>query len=583
MNALPDSLVPQTATIPGLEPPRWPARLLGGLAVLALATLIGLAWLWITRNPMLSTWDEVMHINLSMGDATVLRSGDLAALRDDLLVRERWLPPGLRLLGLPVAALFPADPQTALRLLASVMTALTAGAIWLGLRRVAGAAGAAAGALLYLLAPLNMLGAQSFMTELPLHFAGATALALLLHEAVAPRASIWRLGLLGPVLGLGALAKLTFLPTIGLAWVGIALWRWWGDRDATALRLRLLLPAIGLALAAWPFYLLNGGRYVGYAKQTAEGYAFFLQPEDIGLPFALRVAQNLLWDILGFGGLALLAVGAVLFLLSWRRLGRGRRSFAALAVLAALPAILAFVASNNQTERYLGISLIALAFPVGLAMGSALRDPRFGRIARGAAVLVAVAGVAQLTTAWAVAFAGPLPGRPLRSIVEASWRENTACDLAGISAALPPRPDGDRLRIGLFGLTTAINPNTVNNAFLRQGQRTQVIELVNDSETSIDWDKLMAESAQLDFIVLPEIFWRGEQDPRKTPVGGRHVADRSIVDYRARLVAGSLIEDRGAIANGPAPACAAHVLQIRQDDPAVQAARARPLRPEARD
>jgi hypothetical protein len=583
MNALPDSLAPETATIPSLQVPRWPARLLGALAVLALATLIGLAWLWISRNPMLSTWDEVMHINLSMGDAVVLRSGDLAALRDDLMLQDRWLPPGLRLLGLPVAALFPADPQTALRLLASVMTALTAGVIWLGLRRVAGAAGAAAGVLLYLLAPLNMLGAQSFMTELPLHFAGATALALLLHEAVAPRASIWRLGLLGPVLGLGALAKLTFLPTIGLAWVGIALWRWWGDRDAAALRLRLFLPAIGLALVAWPFYLLNGGRYVGYAKQTAQGYAFFLPPEDIGLPFALRVAQNLLWDILGFGGLALLAAGAVLFLLSWRRLGRGRRSFAALAVIATLPAIFAFLFSNNQTERYLGISLIALAFPVGLAMGSALRDPRYGGIARGAAVLVAVAGVAQLATAWVVAFAGPLPGRPLRSIVEASWRDNTACDLTGVTGLVPAPAGGDRLRIGLFGLTMAINPNTVNNAFLRQGRRAHVIELVNDSETSIDWGKLMAESAQLDLIILPEILWRGEQDPMKTPVGGRHVADRSIPDYRARLEAETLAEDRGAIANGSVPACAAHVLQVRHDDPAMQAARARPLRPEARD
>jgi hypothetical protein len=209
IDALPDSHLPdaEATNMPGFDAPRWPGRLLGLIVVLALGTLIGLAWLWIRRNPMLSTWDEVMHLNLSMGDAMVLRSGDLAALRDALLLQDRWLPPGLRLLGLPVAAAFPADPQTALRLLASVMTALTAGVIWLGLRRVAGAAGAAAGVLVYLLAPLNMVGAQSFMTELPLHFAAACALALLLQEAVAPRPSFWRLALLGPVLGLGALAS----------------------------------------------------------------------------------------------------------------------------------------------------------------------------------------------------------------------------------------------------------------------------------------------------------------------------------------------------------------------------------------
>ncbi|WP_043334795.1 glycosyltransferase family 39 protein [Belnapia moabensis] len=582
---MPDTHVPdaKATAVPGLDAPRWPGRLLGLVAVLALATLIGLAWLWIQRNPMLSTWDEVMHLNLSMGDAMVLRSGDLAALRDDLLLQDRWLPPGLRLLGLPVAALFPADPQTALRLFASVMTALTAGVIWLGLRRVAGAAGAAAGVLVYLLAPLNMIGAQSFMTELPLHFAAACALALLLHEAVAPRASIWRLGLLGPVLGLGALAKLTFLPTIGLTWVGIALWRWWQDRDAPALRLRLLLPAVGLALAAWPFYLLNGGRYVGYAKQTAAGYAYFVQPEDLGLSQPVRVANGLIWDIVGFSGLALLAAGAVLFLLCWRRLGPGRRSFAALAVVAALPAIFAYSFSANQTDRYVGISLILAAFPVGLAMGRALRDPQYGRIARGAAVLVAAAGLVQLGLAWAIAVAGPLPGRPLRPLMKASWRDNNACDLAGLTNLLPQRPEGDRLRIGVFGLTTSVNPNTVNNGFLRRDMRAHVIELVNDSETSIDWDKLMAESAQLDLILLPEIFWRGEQDAGKTPVGGRHVADRSIPAYRERLEAAGLVEDRGAIANGPAPACAVHALVIRADNPAAQTARARPLRPEARE
>ena len=581
---MPDSLLPDAAaaTMTSPDVPRWPGRLLGLVAVLALATLIGLAGLWIHRNPMLSTWDEVMHLNLSMSDALVLRSGDMAALRDTLLLQDRWLPPGLRLLGLPVAAVFHAEPQTALRMLASVMTALTAGVIWLGLWRVAGAAGAAAGALVYLLAPLNMLGAQSFMTELPLHFAAACALALLLHEAVAPRTSVWRLALLGPVLGLGALAKLTFLPTIGLAWIGITLWRWWQDRDLPSLRLRLLLPAVGLAAIAWPFYLLNGGRYVGYAKQTAEGYAFFLSPGDLALSFPVRVAQSLIWDILGFGGIALIAAGTVLFLLCWRRLGPGRRSFAALSAVAAFPAISAFLFSNNQTERYLGISLILASFPVGLAMGRALRDPRFAGVARGAAVLVAVAGVVQLGLAWVVALAGPLPGRPLRPLVEASWRDNTACDLAPLTTLLPPRADGGRLRVGVFGLTNAVNPYTVNNAFLRRDMKAHVIELVNDSESRIDWDKLMAESAQLDLIVLPETLWRGEMDPAKLG-DERHVADRSIPAYRERLDAAGLVEDRGAIASGASPACAVHALAVRADNPAAHSARSRPLRPEARD
>ena len=67
MNALPDSFAPVDAD-QMVDAPRWPSRLLL-LAVLAsMATLLGLAWLWLMRNPMLSSWDEVMHLNLSMAD-----------------------------------------------------------------------------------------------------------------------------------------------------------------------------------------------------------------------------------------------------------------------------------------------------------------------------------------------------------------------------------------------------------------------------------------------------------------------------------------------------------------------------------
>ncbi|MBL6455086.1 glycosyltransferase family 39 protein [Belnapia sp. T6] len=573
---MPDSIAPylagQTAA-----PPRWPSRLLLAAVLAGMATLLGLAWLWLARNPLLSFWDEVMHLNISMQDALVLKEGGLAALRDRLMLQERWLPPGLRLLGLPVAIAFGTEAPSALRIFAAVATTATALVIWAGLRPVAGRTGAAAGALLYVLTPQNLLGAQSFMTEIPLHLAAACAMALLLHEAVAPRASMWRLGLLGLALGLGALAKLTFLPSIGLAWVGLALWRWWRDRDPAAFRLRILLPAVGLAALAWPFYLLNGGRYVGYAKATAAGYGF-IPVEETGLAYAMRVGGTLLWEVLGLGGAPLLVAAVVLGLMGWRRLGQGQRSMILLAILAATPAFIAFLFSKNQTERYLGISLVALCTPVGLAIGAAMRDAALTRLARGAVVVVAAAAFLQIGAAWVVALGGPLPGRPLRPMVEANWRPNTLCDLTPVADLLPPRGDGDRTRVGVFALTPAVNPNTVLNAYLRQGRSAHVIELVNDSATSINWDRLLAESAQLDLIILPEVFWQHGTDPSKVP-GERNVADRSIDEYRARL--GDRVVDRGTIRNGTAEACTAHVLTLRQDTPEAEAARARPLRPEA--
>ena len=251
----------------------------------------------------------------------------------------------------------------------------------------------------------------------------------------------------------------------------------------------------------------------------------------------------------------------MLGVLGWRRLSAGERGFILLAVLAATPAFLGFLLSKNQTERYLGISIVALAYPVGLAVGVGLRDLRLAAMARGAVAVVAAAAFLQLGAAWLVALAGPIEGRPLRPMVEANWRVNLACDLTPLTALAPGQGEaarGDRIRIGVFGLTQAVNPNTIRHAFLRQGRDAQVIELVTDSATSIDWPQVMAESAQIDLIILPEVFWQHGTDPTKPP-GERNVADRSIDEYREKLQAAGLIEDRGAIANGAIPmhrACA---------------------------
>ena len=82
-----------------------------------------------------------MHQNNSMSDALLLRQGNLAALRDAIFLQNRWLPPGLRLIGLPIAATFWDQAPTALRIAAAVLTLLPLPIIWFGLRPVAGAAG----------------------------------------------------------------------------------------------------------------------------------------------------------------------------------------------------------------------------------------------------------------------------------------------------------------------------------------------------------------------------------------------------------------------------------------------------------
>jgi hypothetical protein len=207
--------------------PRWPRLVLEASALLAVLCCLALAALWFVRHPVLNAFDEVGHITNTLSDALMLRRGEFTVLRDALFLWNRWLPPGLRVVGLPIAAAAGDWGAEALRLSAAAMFLLTVGALWMALRPVAGRGGAAAAVLLYALSPVNLFGAQNFMTEAVLHLCAALALWLLIAEARSPRASVVRMGLLGPVLGLGTLTKLTFLPAFGLVWAGVALHGWW--------------------------------------------------------------------------------------------------------------------------------------------------------------------------------------------------------------------------------------------------------------------------------------------------------------------------------------------------------------------
>ena len=371
-------------------------------------------------------------------------------------------------------------------------------------------------------------------------------------------------------MGLGALAKLTFLPIIGLVWVVCAGWRWWVERDAKALGLRLAVPAVGLALVAWPHYLINGPRYAAYAKATALGYAY-APAEERGLDFVLRALGSFTWDMLGPGGAVLLLAALGLAALGWRRLGTQERVAVGLAVLAAVPPVLAYLLSRNQTERYLGLSVVALAFPLGIAIGAGLRG---GRVAARALVAGATAmAVVQVGLCWFIALEGPMQSRALRPIDDAAWRTNPMCDFRPVAQLLPL---GEQpLRIGVFGLTLGVHAFVVEQAFLlHRGGPSKLIELVDSSTVDIDWTKVMNEVSALDLVLVPEALWAGAG-----PTDG-HGVNVAVPELRERLAATGYVEDLGAVAGGGNPACAIRALAVR---PHPYPSSPRPLlRPEIR-
>ncbi|MBX6741000.1 MAG: glycosyltransferase family 39 protein [Acetobacteraceae bacterium] len=536
----------------------WPL-LLEGAALLAILLCLLLALLWLERNPIITAFDEVGHIDNSLSDALILRSGDGGLLRDSLFLWNRWLPPGLRIVGLPIAyAFWPVAPE-ALRISAAVMFLLTALALWLALRPLAGRAGAAAGVLLYALAPINLFGAQNFMTESVLHLCAALALLLLALEARAANASVLRMGLLGLVLGLGILTKLTFLPAYALFWLGFATWRWWQERNNADLLIRLALPTLGLLLVAWPHYALNGARYIGYARATADGYAFIPWPET-GLAFAARAVRTLVADVFGPGGTVVLMAGLVLLAMSWRRAAEAQRLMLTLAVLSGLPTLAAFLFSHNQTDRYLGLTLIGLCVPVAVGFGLALQAmprPRPVPFLAGAA---GIAALLQVGLGLLIGWSGPLPGWPASGLVQANWRPNYDCDYSPLTALVPP--DREPAAVGIFGTTQTVNRATVQYAFLRAGRRAAVYDLVEWGQEP-DWDAIIMEASRQDLLVIPSDVRDSDSFP----------ANHMIPEFRERLAAaGVQVADRGETQTGSSSLCTVRVL-IPEPATAIKPAR----------
>lgn len=530
-----------------IQAPAWPRFLLEGAALLAILLCLLLALLWLERNPILTAFDEVGHIDNSLSDALMLRSGDGGLLRDSIFLWNRWLPPGLRIVGLPIAyAFWPVAPE-ALRLSAAAMFLLTALALWLALRPLAGRVGAAAGVLLYVLAPINLFGAQNFMTESVLHLCAALVLLLLVLEARAAHASVLRMGLFGLVMGLGALTKLTFLPAYGMLWLGFAAWRWWRERNNTDLLIRLVLPTVGLLVVAWPHYALNGTRYIGYARATAEGFAFLSWPET-GLAFAARAVRTMVADVFGPGGTVVLLAGLALLAITWRRANETQRLMMGVAVLSGLPTLAAFLFSENQTDRYLGLTVIGLCVPVAVGFGLALRTVPMPRPAPFLAGAAGAAALLQVGLGLFIGWSGPLSGWPASGLTNASWRPNYDCDYSLLTALVPS--DREPAAVGIFGTTRAVNRATVQYPFLRAGRRAAVYDLA-DWEKQPDWDAIIGEASRQDLLVIPSDVREADFFP----------ANHMIPEFQERLAAaGVQVTDRGEMQTGSSPFCTVRVL-----------------------
>nr|WP_321983614.1 glycosyltransferase family 39 protein [uncultured Lichenicoccus sp.] len=434
-----------------------------GLFVFVLISVFAVSLRWILLHPGITGWDQIQYIDLSLKDGLVGRLDGGGALRDALFNDYRWMPPGVRFLGLPLVLLHH-DSNAAFRLLtlslfmASLLLVFDAG------RRLSGAAPAAGATALAAVAPIWVRASEEFMSETALIPALALALWCLVRETepVRPR---YLPVLMGAALGLGLLAKFSFIPLAAVFVPMLALSAW--RRGNWSGLLTVLLVA---ALMAWPFYAYDGLRYIAYAHFAAT-WPLDRMPGR-GLTYARNYLAELAHSDVGSPDLLLLPVVLVLAIRAMLRSPDGwsdRHRFIGIACGLMLAfTVLPHIFGNNQNTRLLVGALPVLA--LFLAAGS---GPRLGLAMGTVAAVQAVLMLGLIVTGPYQADGGnELTGTTL---LTNSWRDNVICDFSQpIRAA---RARAERPVVRFYGITAAINHVQIQAAFVRAGVLADVASI----------------------------------------------------------------------------------------------------------
>jgi len=364
-------------------------RFWGAVAVLAFSVVQIALIAWDMQNPYPEGWDEAQYVNFAHKDIVSVRhSGAVGALKS-LLLLDTARPPGFRLLALPISWVF-GDTPTILRTVSMLCLGISVLLVHLAVARIAGFSSGALAAI-FLCSNLSVVSAsKAFSTESALYLAISTMLYCLFRAWTAPQASTWQWVGLGAALGLGALAKTSFLLIAGPAMILVLLLS--SAKIIAGPSPKFLLKAAGMALLlASPWWYLNFRAAMGFANYSwkegtrsslgapsLEMYARWLSKltSEIGLPLVLLALLLLLSVLLKKH----IPLGGRLDRLQVRALW--------VCLLSALPLVVAELLGNNHTIRLISPSFIPLAITFGIvAQKTRWTQVRFLQISAGVLVL----------------------------------------------------------------------------------------------------------------------------------------------------------------------------------------------------
>jgi len=246
-------------------------------ALIIIGIVLTVMIVWNLRHPYSTGWDEANYINRIYEDSFAYEEGGIIGLAKALLVQGRIRPPAHRLMMLPLSLTVGPEPRI-LRFCSILFFLLT---LFFFYKTVAILSGRPVGymmAAMLAICPGFVAAAMRIYTEPPLFLGIASSFYFLVRYFSKPESQRLSLAGLSCSLALGLLAKLTFVQVVGPAMLVALITTVWGADNKPRFRQLLIACVMGGILVS-PFYALNLGRYLGYAKYAWDfGGRSLLQP-----------------------------------------------------------------------------------------------------------------------------------------------------------------------------------------------------------------------------------------------------------------------------------------------------------------
>ena len=243
--------------MPGLGKRYWDAFAIVTVALIVIASIS-----WIYDHPFGISSDDAAYFNRILLDSKRIEQGGseffgggFIFFAGSMLLEDRYRPPAYRLLVAPFVYVFGFSPIT-VRLVSLGFFVVSLLLVYLTARRIAGAAAGAFAVIFLCLCPDVIFASMVFGTEYPLYLATAGVLYFVFLNWDQNRDSLRNWVGLGIALGLGALAKTSFLLVGPSVWVLSFVLSWRRIVAGPSPKCLLKAAALGIIIAL-PWWALN--------------------------------------------------------------------------------------------------------------------------------------------------------------------------------------------------------------------------------------------------------------------------------------------------------------------------------------